>query len=58
MRDVLWITGALGGIVGLGIIAPSNFMTTLTTFTLAGIVGYKVRVQLIIYEFPFDHLYR
>lgn len=42
MRDVLGITGALGAIVGLGLIAPSNFMTTLTTFTLAGIVGYKV----------------
>jgi NAD(P) transhydrogenase len=42
MRDVLGITAALGAIVGLGVIAPSNFMTTLTTFTLAGIVGYKV----------------
>ena len=42
MREVLSITAALGGIVALGVIAPSNFMTTLTTFTLAGIVGYKV----------------
>lgn len=42
MREVLGITGALGAIVALGTIAPSNFMTTLTTFALAGIVGYKV----------------
>lgn len=42
MRDSLVITGALAGMVGLGIVAPANFMTTLTTFTLAGIVGYKV----------------
>lgn len=42
MRESLIITGALAGMVGLGIVAPTNFMTTLTTFTLAGIVGYKV----------------
>jgi len=42
MREVIGITAALGAIVGLGVIAPSNFMTTLTTFVLAGIVGYKV----------------
>lgn len=42
MRDVYLTTGALATVLGLGVVSPSNFMTTLTTFTLAGIIGYKV----------------
>jgi NAD(P) transhydrogenase len=42
MQNALLTTGALASALGLGLICPPNFMTTLTTFTLAGIIGYKV----------------
>lgn len=41
MKDALMYTGGLGSVVGLGVIAPNEAFTTMTTtFGLAGLVGY------------------
>lgn len=43
LKDAMVYTGGLGSIVGLGMAAPNNaFSTMTTTFGLAGIVGYHV----------------
>lgn len=41
LKDSLMYTGGLGGLIGLGIASPNPAFTTMvTTFGLAGIVGY------------------
>lgn len=41
MKDSLMYTSGLGSILGLGVLAPTAaFTTMMTTFSLAGIVGY------------------
>ncbi len=41
LRQALTYTGGLGGLLGLGVIAPTPaFGTMVTTFALSGIVGY------------------
>lgn len=41
LKQAMMYTGALGSILGLGVIAPSAaFNTMVTTFALSGIVGY------------------
>ncbi|XP_069689607.1 NAD(P) transhydrogenase, mitochondrial-like [Periplaneta americana] len=41
LKDALMYTGGLGGVLGLGLASPNPaFTTMMTTFGLAGIVGY------------------
>lgn len=41
LKDALVTTTGVGGILGLGVVAPNaDFTSMLTTFSLAGIVGY------------------
>ena len=42
LKQVGWATLGLASLVGLGISAPPEFMTSLSTFSLAAIVGYQV----------------
>lgn len=42
MQGVGLTTGALGSLLALGMSAPGSFLQSLSTFTLACIVGYKV----------------
>lgn len=42
VRRVIYTGVGLASLLGLGITSPEGFMSNLTTFTLAGIVGYNV----------------
>lgn len=42
MSTITMLSAGIAGLLGLGIAAPPAFLTSITTFTLAFIIGYKV----------------
>ena len=52
LKNVIGTTAGMGALLGLGYISPAaTFTQTLTTFGLAGVVGYNVCCQFSILSF-------
>lgn len=42
LKSAIYTSLGMGGLLGLALSTPSSFMTSLTTFSLAAMLGWKV----------------